>query len=428
MNQQLLLNCIFGIATTLCLFGKGVTLLKAMHEVPNPDNGGYTTTWLIDYSEGYVRRGLPGHIIRWLYEAFSFEPQWSIFIAAWVTFVSLTAIAFTLFRHRQLCWWPLMLTVCIGGLSPIYRDSLLLLLCMACYWSFAYLRKPWLRYLVTNAIATVAINVHEFGFFLTFPAMALLSTGDEEIKLPSLLRPLVLAPACGAFLLTAMFRGDSETAQGIISNWQGILPSWWDSENLQSITAFAGGEPSSMAATTNKNMLSLWHGIPNFLLFLGELIATFIVITTLPLYKNRHSPEGDVLPFLGAAQLLPMVVVFPFFWDYSRLLGSWSLSTLMCFAIVPMERWCKVLAAIDALGFGIGPCLKPCRLGLSRSLGAVPTWLVVALALMVGMSGVRFNFDSCLGLSVIGSFVHSFAWDIYKSHGDVGTWLRLQGR
>jgi hypothetical protein len=428
MKQQPLLNCLFGIPSTLCLFGKGVTLLKAMHEAPNPENGGYTTTWLIDYSEGYVRRGLPGHIIRWLYEAFDIEPQWSIFIVEWVTFVSLTAIAFTIFRHRQLCWWPLMLTVCIGGLSPIYRDSLLLLLCMACYWSFACLRKPWLRYSVTNAIAAVAINVHEFGFFMVFPAMALLSIGDKEIKLPSLLRPLVLAPACGAFLLTAMFRGDCETAQGIISNWQGKLPSWWDSEDLQSIVVFVGGEPSSMAASTKQNMLSLWHGIPNFLLFLGELLATFIVITTLPFYKNRRSPEGDVLPFIGAAQLLPMAVVFPFFWDYSRLLGSWSLSTLMCFAIVPMERWSKVLAAIDALGFGIGSSLKKCRLKMSRYLGAVPTSLVVALAFTVGMSGVRFEFNSCLGRSVIGSLVHSFAWDIYKSNGDFGTWFLLQGR
>ena len=100
----------------------------------------------------------------------------------------------------------------------------------------------------------------------------------------------------------------------------------------------------------------------------------------------------------------------------------------MCFAIVPMERWSKVLEAIDSLGFGVGSCLKKFRLEMSRYLGAVPAWLVVALALMVGMSGVRFDFNACLGRSVIGSFVHSFAWDIYKSHGDIGAWLRLQGR
>jgi len=427
MRTHNLLNWIFGIATILVVFGKAVTLLQEMYTVPHAGTDGFTG-WLIDYSQGYVRRGLFGQIVRWFYEAWGIEPQWTIFIVAWLTFLSLTTIVFVLFRRRGLCWWPLMSTVCLGGLAPAYRDSLVLLLCMACYWSCARLRKPWPRYLIANLIAILLINVHEIGFFLTFPAMALLSMGDEEVALPTLLRPLVLAPAGAAFLLTWIFRGDGETAQGIIAGWQKILPPWWNGVDLKTIGVFIGGDPSTMAASTGDNMLSRWHGVPHFLLFLGEVLASLVVIVRLPLSNSKGTANSEILPLLAIGQLLPMAIVFPLFWDYSRLFGLWSVSTLMCFAIVPMTQWCKAIAALDAIGCGIGSRLKTCRLGISRYFDAFPTWLVVALALMVGMSGVRFDFNACLGRSVIGSFVHSFAWDVYKSHGDVGTWLRLQAR
>ena len=238
----------------------------------------------------------------------------------------------------------------------------------------------------------------------------------------------MLAPACAAFLLTCIFRGDSETSQGIIEGWQGILPQWWNGVSLRNIGAFIGCDPSSIVASTRNNMLSRWHGAPHFLLFLGEALASLLVIIRLPLSNTKRTAESQILPLLAIGQLLPLTIVFPLFCDYSRLFGLWSLSTLMCFAIVPMKQWCKVLAAIDAMGCGIGSRLNTCRLGVSRCFDAVPTWLVVALALMVGMSGIGFDFNACLGRSVIGSFVHSFAWDVYKSHGDVGTWLRLQAR
>ena len=317
-----------------------------------------------------------------------------------------------------------MLTVCLGGLVPLNKDGLVLILCMACYWTLGRIKGAWLRYAVLNALAIVLVNVHEIGFFLTFPVAFFFALGDDEIGLPWWMRPAALTPMAVAFGFAAHFKGDAVIAQGIATNWQACLSPWWDHVPLLGVAAAVGSSAADLAKSTVGEMSQSTLGVPNAVLLAAEFLMAFIVASRMLVF-GQESAFARMHFFLLLMLLAPILIVFPFFHDYSRLFGFWTMSAMMGFALVPPEKYERTLDLLAKTPFGGIVRLLDV---LHGKVAKIPYWVVVAMALFVGMSAIHFSFRQCLGRSVVGSFVHALVADPMKAHGDFGAWWRLQAR
>lgn len=422
---NMVLSAVFGMVAVLGVAGKFVGVFTAIERRTDTYSAwsGFATTWLVDYSQGYVRRGLCGEILRWCCRTGGVDPHVLIVALCLLTTAAATVLAFWAVRRRGLCWWPIMLTVCLGGLVSLNKDGLVLILCMACYWTLGRIRGVWMRYAVLNALAIVLVNVHEIGFFLTFPVAFFFALGDDEIGLPWWMRPAALMPMVVAFGFAAHFKGDVAIAQGITTNWQSCLSPWWDHVSLGGVRTAVGSSAADLAKGMVGEMSQSTHGVPNAVLFVGEFLVAFVVASRMLVFGRNEFAR--ILLFLVSILLAPILIIFPFFHDYSRLFGFWTMSAMMSFALVPPEKYERTLGLLAKTPFG----------GIVRLLDVVngkiakiPYWAVVAMALLAGMSAIHFSFRQCLGRSVVGSVVHAFVVDPMKAHGDFGAWWRLQAR
>ena len=74
---RMVLSAVFGVAAALCVVGKFVGVFTAIERRTGIDSAWswFATTWLVDYSQGYVRRGLCGEILRWCCRATGADPH-----------------------------------------------------------------------------------------------------------------------------------------------------------------------------------------------------------------------------------------------------------------------------------------------------------------------------------------------------------------
>lgn len=422
---RMALSVFFGVVAVLGVGGKFINVVTAIERRTEICSiwSCWTTAWLVDYSQGYVRRGLCGEILRRCCQVTGADPHILIVALCLLTTAAATVLAFWAVRRRGLCWWPIMLSVCLGGLVSLNKDGLVLILCMACYWVLGRIKGVWMRYAVLNALAIVLVNVHEIGFFLTFPVAFFFALGDDEIGLSWWMRPVALTPMAVAFGFAAHFKGDVAIAQGIAAHWQAYLSPWWEHVPLSGVWWAVGSSAVDLAKCMVGEMSQSTLGVPNAVLFVGEFLMAFVVATRMLVLGREESAR--MLLFLVLAILAPLLIVFPFFCDYSRLFGFWTMSAMMSFALVPPEKYARTLDLLSKSPFGELVRLLDVVHGM---VAKIPCWAVVTMAFLVGMSAMHFSFRQCLGRSVVGSIVHTFIVDPMKAHGDFGAWWRLQAR
>lgn len=414
-----ILGCVFGLGAFLCLLGKMAHFSVAIMERADESSSrfGLSTTFLTDYSAGYVRRGLCGAVLRWVYQNCGIEPQWLIIFGAVFFFVVAASVVYLVVIKKGLCWWPLGLTICFGGISAQNKDALSLLLCTAAVWVMVSVKNVYVRYFVVNMLSAVFLHIHEFSFFMVAVPLLLLSISDDDVKFSW--RPLLLLPMAAMFVFVIKHQGNAEMAKEIMESWGGVLPPWWDGVVLHGVLWDVGFTKDFVLGVSKSIMFGKWHGIPQCFLFIGECLSAFLVVARLPFYNRRVGFGTQVLPFFLFMQLLPMLVVFPFFFDYARLLGLWSCSTLVFYSIIPESR---IRHIFEVLPF---PSVwKAVSAGISGFTLKIPWWVCVSLGLTVGMSEVSFVPKYCVGRSVVGMAAHVFVGDVLNANGDLKKWWK----
>lgn len=395
-----ILNWAFGLGALLCLAWKTIGVVKVVGE-RSYNSGIMFTTWLVDYSQGYVRRGLCGQIVRFLRETLGVEPQWTILVCSVALYGVLVVLCFAVFRRRGWCWWPIMLTVCLGGLSALNRDALVLLTCMVCYWVAGRVRGVFARYLLLNVLVVTLVNVHEIGFFLVFPFLSILCIGDVDAKLPVFMRPTLLLPSCMAFFLVATFRGNEDMASKMVAGWRPILPAWWDGvTGFRGVHSDIGSTGGSLLAKMVEIWGGEWHGVPNAAYMLFAVVAFYAIVSTLP-FKMQHTREKSIARVLLLVQMAALSVVFPFFYDYARLFGFCAMSTLTCVALVPSEKWLVVARELSRALGGVWHYAEAAWVKVAARKW-LPARFVAICALLVGVQPIYFDIPTSAMYSYVG--------------------------
>ena len=195
--------------------------------------GWFLSEWLINYSDGFVRRGLWGEGLLYLKNNFNIDIAQSII---WIVIVSTTAlILFTIyfFKKKGLSFFLLPNIILLGSFAmnnilSHRRDALMLLiifftLCLYKKWIDCK-DRGWMYYILLSLSGIIVILTHEASFFCFVPFITFDYFVRNKNKLfvkrvastTFFILPMLITMGCAC-----IFKGNEEVANNI---WNSYAP------------------------------------------------------------------------------------------------------------------------------------------------------------------------------------------------------------
>jgi len=356
--------------------------------------------FLINFSGGFVRRGLPGEVLLWTTAHTGIHPY--IIITA----ICIAAFGFVLwfflskFKKEGYCWWMVLSPLLCGLMSYLIRKDYLLYAIIICMFLLVKGRNPamWKKVLAF-ALGILGLMLHEAFIFWGIPLFALILLKDRDQR-P--LNILMIAGLLALFGVLCIFNGDAATAQSIIDSWNSVLPG----RPLRlvyndSIGALAWRVKDTMLAHISLNIGADQRYAGAIYWPVCYIAVYYLVTFFFSAFKPRNSKFGEAertrrssMFLIVSVCLLPMFSVLSC--DYARLFQYATLTSFAAFLIldeaviqqtIPQAVQVKVAALNNALARLVHP-----------SKG-----LLIILLLLIGISPGYFNPVSGIIQSPIGA-------------------------
>lgn len=298
------------------------------------------TEWLINYSGGFVRRGLPGTLIGLLAESTGIRANVVVIITSLACYITLMV---WLLRRATASFPPVLILSCIVMGFPAYQDSIIrkdclgLLFLLACVLLGGWRGPKILVICGLNLIASVAILCHETFTFYGLAAYAFLRAPSEgELWLAGLgKRAAALLPAGLCFLLTVIHHGTPEHAVAVNNSW---IPLWDAIDPTNPGHSEPAASIAALGWTTAKGLsLSLHLLTSGYYQPLAWAMVFLVSFLLLVLFVGRGSDQQAREQMLirirfVAILLCQLVIISPLFflgYDYGRWLFLWVVSSMI---------------------------------------------------------------------------------------------------
>lgn len=311
-------------------------------------NGWAMSDWLIDYSQGFVRRGLGGRLLQALVANSSATGvAATISVVCSLAFATVGTVMLYSFKQRGWCWW-LLCSPLLCCLMPYVtrKDYLLFALLALSLWLLSLPGRRMLRTTAAMALTVVGILLHEAYFFWGAPLTLLTIVGSSKLD--------VSTPACrqrlwrcqaalcaliliGVFAVCCLRSGDEATARGIVTHWQTLLSeadlNFADNNNIGAL-----GWP--LRDTLRYHFHSNFQpGFPFWLLTVAAayyLCTQFLRVFSPARFTQQDSTRLGATMAILFVTLLPMLTVLSC--DMARVMQYGCLGALMTVAMLPSEQ------------------------------------------------------------------------------------------
>lgn len=361
------------------------------------------TEWLINYSGGFVRRGLIGSVVWHLSTWTGMRATWLIIGLSLLCYVGLAG--WLLRRASGIFPVALILSCVVMGL-PGYQDAIIrkdclgLLLLLCCLRIEASQQQRWVAWGVINLLAVIAILTHEAFVFYALPPLVLLTGVGTASGIGGMVRrAVVMLPAIGCFCLVSIYHGTPATAVAVNDSW---LELWRQLEPAGVCLEEPAASIAALGWTTEYGL-----SLAIYLLTSGPYqpvawAAMFGISFGLVVWFTGRAfgtAERVVLRARMAALLVvQLACISPLFVlgvDYGRWLFLWVVSSMISltmgrsapgwvearvtrvFTIIRVDHWMTVFAARDwyLLLFGVPVCWTSFNYLTSSPLGRLIWWL-----------------------------------------------------
>ena len=315
--------------------------------------------WLINYEGGFVRRGILGQTILYLYNLFGINIGQTLHIISLLSTFALIALVITIFIKKRLSLFILPTVVMLGtfainDITSFRRDQLMLLIIFL----ILYLYKKYttsnyiIYYLLFCVTGVLVILIHEASFFCFVPFIFIHKCNCINVK--NIFKSTIfLLPIIVTMGVCCIFKGDATTANAI-----------WDSYQPYFINTYGESLPMSEAI----NALT-WKTIPTASFHLKTnyqypcYIGWFITFTTtfylcaninrvnLFSYERKRANSVSLtnILILQFISLLPMFTVLSC--DLGRITIYWTITSFFIYALfdkpinIPLltnaSTWCN---------------------------------------------------------------------------------------
>ncbi len=336
-NREFSLESFF---TVLIIFGIPLNLYKNRFY----DNSWTVGEWLISYSGGFVRRGLPGELINFISNKYSLSPILLIWFLSIFSLLSLSLLI--LYSCKNLFNKTFLLSqfIILAPISEDYlirKDNLIVLLYGLSLLILKFLYKGNINRIFSifciNFFSVIAILSHESYGIWGLPSLIFIlylfyrSKNKNRIK-SFFLALFSLIPAFVSFLLCWVFKGDINQSLSIHQNWQALshlIPSTGSLKAIEPSGAIAaiGYESSrvySSSLISQFNLRIFWH--PGMWLLTIFITMRFFI----GLDKNLNQKAKR---FVLCCQLIAFLPMFLFV-DIGRWIFMWLSSSALLFSFL----------------------------------------------------------------------------------------------
>jgi hypothetical protein len=337
-KQETFWGALFAAATGVAV------LLQSWHALHWGQSSWQMTDWLIDYSGGFVRRGLAGEGILIASRATGIPPNLMVIGISLVFFAILTA--FLVKSARRFVPLPLIFSGLLLGApamegNAIRKDAMILLVLVFCLWLLQRSSREVAKLAAVNLVAIVALLCHESFFFLAIPALVLVA-GEQASQAPrgntssGFWRGLLsLSPAIIAMGVISHFHGNQATARAIDADWHSL---WLQADPATCCTVEPQAAIDSMQWSVRQGIAlsaeclhQFSHGIWVPLAWLVLLALSFYFFLGWLRPRDGQSTQSARAQ-LAATMVFQLVMVSPLFVlgrDFGRWIFLWLASSLI---------------------------------------------------------------------------------------------------
>lgn len=298
------------------------------------------TEWLIDYSGGFVRRGLPGSLIGVMSDATGIQANHLVIGLSLGCFLALGA---WLLRRATPTFPAALILSCVVMGIPAYQNSIVRKDCMGLLFLLGCLKVGQSRLprtavmAIVNLLAGAAILCHETFVFYALAGLVVFNRGDRPSRQWTawLRRGITLIPAGICFLLAVIHHGTPGQASAVNDAWIGL---WQNIDPGNPAVTSPDASIEALGWTTAQGLaLSLHMLTTGFYQPTAWAMVFAVSFLLVVLFTDRDShvdgrPSMETRIRVTALMLMQLLFISPLFLlgvDYGRWLFFWIASSML---------------------------------------------------------------------------------------------------
>ena len=292
----------------------------------------------ITYSQGFVRRGLWGELIKFTH-SLNINTFHFIKIFSLTVFFSLIYYFYKQFKKNNLSINFLLLPFSISYifLSNFieFKDYFLILLIVLLAKLLKLNLDNRIRFLLINTVLVVGILIHEQFFFLTTPFFIFYFADKINSKKKYinklLISTLYFVPALLALYLTIKFHGSRDVANKLFAESINLLPQNVGPYEMTGGISSIGGNLRFQLKYMFQDLI--WNGFSRGVSYLLFTLTLLYILLNFNLFKTTKTnfQKNKKLYTIFCFQLLMMLPIFLFAIDWSRFISLALLSSLVLY-------------------------------------------------------------------------------------------------
>lgn len=346
--------------------------------------------WLINWEGGFVRRGLGGQLLYWLYQLHPFDVIVMLKRITGITSILLLMLLLWIFQKEGWSLAVLPLSCCLYFTFfrvEQRRDLLLLLMAYSLFVFYRnYIRRRSAWWLSLFVLLSVVMTLfHESSFIFTVPltmvyGWTIMCKRVDKWSLKSVLSYLFpFVPAFVSMGAVCLCKGDEQTATAIWNSWHGLFAAYPDGINsYASVCGTLGDGVDALTWKTGETFRfhlfsnfvgdygwkthAVWEYF-TFLVWLWLIVAVYFLITHInavdvSLYPLAPRPQQKRI---SNVLLVQLVFALPFFTflsiDWGRTLSYWVFPALFALHVFgdlklkPVEKLTEKIQSRLSYGF-----------------------------------------------------------------------------
>lgn len=370
--------------------------------------------WLIHFEGGFVRRGLIGEILYWIYDFTHVNIPILITLFAFFLLLLFSILFVRKWMQYRLSVVLLPSFILLGGLwgSNSYmwfrRDVLIFLLVWTAFTCYSNLIKNKKKYaFLFQIVAIFTILSHEASFFYMLPIIVchycFLNLRNHGWKYSLAKASMIALPSVCTFFMCSLFKGNVETAHAIWDSWHPLFVQL----GIGNVSLGLGPDAltwdtmSTFKDHAYMNFIKCDYGIPSFMLWPIVYLAIIYLLVNankIMLCPVKAKKPFSIMKYLHilffvAFFMLPMFTVLSC--DNKRLMLYCTLSSFLFYFSMPQQM----------LGVFYHEKLTKCLIYIYCVLTQgvfINKCSFIVILLFAGMPSMNFSFEDTFGSSMVG--------------------------
>jgi hypothetical protein len=305
------------------------------------DNWGITE-WLINYSGGFVRRGLPGSILYYISELINIKSNILAIIISSIVFFSVSYWFVKIAKEKfsyMIIFSPILLGAPIFGNFLIRKDLLGIAFLMGCILIEKNIISLNFKNLIVNILSISSIFSHEAFFFYAIPLLIFYRASNMKIDLYH--ASLHYSPSLFSFIIIIIFKGNSNIAfainQSLSGLWIEINPKDCCIETPSAAIQALEWSTSQGISLSLKVLSEFSFGIYSPAAWLASMyVCSVFLIRMLVVSNSSLNIKIREQSKLFIIIIFQFLMIFPLFilgWDFGRWIFLWMISSVIFYLL-----------------------------------------------------------------------------------------------